>query len=143
MYDLDKVVFTLDEYLYGLRMTESGGNYVAVNPTSGAYGAYQTLPKYLCYYFQSAGQDPVKIKDPAVQDAMAEYHVRKHFERYGNWDLVSLAWHKGGSNADAVIEAFGGCGPNIGVEDIESMFPGESIYINKVNGFAQEYRAAN
>jgi hypothetical protein len=141
MYDPEKTVFSVNAYLYGLRMAESGGDYEAVNPSSGAYGAYQTIPKYLCYYYESAGQDPVNIKDPVVQDAMAEYHVRKHYARYGNWDLVSLAWHKGGSNADQVVSAYGGCGPAIGIEDIDAVFPGESTYINKVNSFAEQYSA--
>lgn len=143
MYDIDKPIFTVEAYLYGLRMTESSGDYEAVNPTSGAYGAYQTLPKYLCWYYQSAGLDPVSIKDPAIQDAMAEHHVRNHYARYGNWDLVSLAWHKGGSNADAVVEAYGGCGPNIEVADIEAMFPGETAYIEKVNAAALEAMSDN
>ena len=139
-YDPYKTKWTMDEYLYGLRMTESSGDYLAVNPKSGAYGAYQTIPKYLCWYYQSAGVDPATIKDPASQDEMAEYHVRKLYERFGNWDLVSLAWHKGASNAQLVLDTFGVCGPAVTVEDIESMHPGETEYINRVNSFAAEYQ---
>ena len=138
-YDIDKTIWTVEEYLYGLRMTESSGDYHAVNPSSGAYGAYQTIPKYLCWYYQSAGLDPVNIKDPETQDAMAAFHVRGLYERWGNWDLVSLAWHKGSGNAVKVLDETGKCGPEVTVDDIEAIFPGESVYINRVNEFASQF----
>jgi soluble lytic murein transglycosylase-like protein len=136
-YDPDDQRWSVDQFLAGLRHVESSGNYRAVNPNSGAYGAYQTIPKYTCWYYQSAGLDPVNINDPATQDAMAEHHCRRHYEKYGNWYLVALAWHKGGTNADAVVEATGGCGPAVTIEDIEEMFPGESEYLLKVKEGAE------
>ena len=47
-------------------MCESGGNYGAVNPSSGAYGAYQILPStsaaYGCDMSTPAGQDECAAK---------------------------------------------------------------------------------
>ena len=34
----------LNRFLYALGQVESGGNYYAVNPYSGAYGKYQIMP---------------------------------------------------------------------------------------------------
>jgi muramidase (phage lysozyme) len=49
-------------------MCESGGNYRAVNPTSGAGGAYQILPSTWAAY---GGTGLPQNAPPAQQDAIA------------------------------------------------------------------------
>jgi muramidase (phage lysozyme) len=49
-------------------MCESGGNYSAVNPSSGAGGAYQILPSTWAAY---GGTGLPQDAPPAVQDAIA------------------------------------------------------------------------
>ncbi len=145
MYNPDKILYTLDEYLAGLRYVESGsiqGDYEAVNETSGAYGAYQITPKYMDYIVSTAGFDPADISDPTVQDGVAEYWARKQFEEFGNWDLVGVAWHAGSSNARLASIETVPCspGPAVTVDMIESAITGESNYVFKVRKGAQEWR---
>lgn len=59
-----------------IRAHESGGNYQAVNTSSGAAGAYQLMPEYaddwaVRYGYPEWADDPVTAWPPAVQDAVA------------------------------------------------------------------------
>ena len=49
-------------------MCESGGNYGAVNPSSGAGGAYQIMPSTWDLY---GGEGAPQDASPAEQDAIA------------------------------------------------------------------------
>ncbi len=145
LYDPNKVHYTVDEFLAGLRYVESGsiyGDYEAVNESSGAYGAYQLVPKYLDYMVSTAGFDPADISDPAVQDGVAEYWAREFYRDFGNWDLVAVAWHAGASNARLALIETTPCspGPAVTVEMIESAIPGESAYVEKVRYGAGKWR---
>ncbi|MEO3826350.1 NlpC/P60 family protein [Actinomadura sp. B10D3] len=84
-------------FLYALRLHESGGgsgqpNYKAVNPISGACGAYQylgttwrgTKRDYMGY--QTACQAP-----PSVQDRRAREDIRKKWNNYHKWQQVAAA----------------------------------------------------
>lgn len=91
-------------FMAAIRRNESGsygGNYQARNKRSGAYGAYQFLPKYWDWYRRSAGLPDGDIRDRHVQDKVAEFHFRRLFKKYRNWDLVSVAWHAGEGRIDA------------------------------------------
>ena len=145
MYDPDKIMYTLDEYLAGLRYVESGsvdGDYEAVNASSGAFGAYQITPKYMDYIVSEAGENPANIADPAVQDRVAEYWARLHYSDFGNWDLVGVAWHAGASNARLVLAQEVPClsGPAVTIEQIGAAIPGESSYVEKVRTGCQVWR---
>jgi hypothetical protein len=132
--------FTIDQYLAGIRYVESGtiyGNYTVVNPRSGAYGAYQITPKYMDYIVTKAGQLVSEISDPAVQDAVAKHWALYYFAEFGNWDLVAVAWHAGGTNARlAQGDTFG---PDVTVEQIEAAIPGESRYVLKMQAGARAW----
>lgn len=81
-----------------IRRIESGsfrGNYYARNKNSGAFGAYQFLPKYWDWYARSAGYPGADIRDRLVQDEVARWHMTRLFNKYRNWDLVAIAWHGG------------------------------------------------
>lgn len=57
---------------------ESGGDYYAVNPSSGAFGKYQCMPSvHIC------------PTDPAAQEAWADEYV---YGRYGSWE-AALYFH--------------------------------------------------
>lgn len=146
MYDSDKVLYSLDEYLAGLRLVESGsvqGDYSAVNETSGAYGAYQVTPKYMDYIVETAGFTVDQfLNEDAVQDEVAAYWARRHFEEFGNWDLCGVAWHAGASNARLALIETSPCspGPAVTVDMIESAIPGESAYVLKVREGCAEWR---
>lgn len=62
---------TLPAVLTAIKQCESGGNYTAVNPTSGASGAYQFLTSTWQSLSASAGYATAAAAPPAVQDAAA------------------------------------------------------------------------
>ena len=62
---------TLPSVLAAIKQCESGGNYTAVNPTSGASGAYQFLTSTWQSLSASAGYATAAAAPPAVQDAAA------------------------------------------------------------------------
>lgn len=57
---------------------ESGGNYKAVNPSSGTYGRYQLMPSYLHGNYS-----------PANQERTANRYVKN---RYGSWVNAKRFW---------------------------------------------------
>lgn len=61
---------------------ESGGNYSAVNASSGAYGKYQLLPGYLHGDYS-----------PANQEKTADNYVHG---RYGSWQNAKAFWQANG-----------------------------------------------
>ncbi len=58
----------MNAFLACVRQRESGGNYRAVNPSSGAGGAYQFMPST---WRAMGGQGLPQNASPAEQDAMA------------------------------------------------------------------------
>lgn len=62
---------TLPAVLSAIKQCESSGNYAAVNPTSGASGAYQFLTSTWQSLSASAGYATAAAAPPAVQDAAA------------------------------------------------------------------------
>jgi hypothetical protein len=62
---------TLPAVLSAIKQCESGGNYTAVNPTSGASGAYQFLTSTWQSLSASAGYATAAAAPAAVQDAAA------------------------------------------------------------------------
>lgn len=55
-----------------IKQCESGGDYHAVNPTSGASGAYQFLDSTWRSMLQSAGYAKASYAPPGVQDQAAQ-----------------------------------------------------------------------
>jgi hypothetical protein len=62
---------TLPAVLSAIKQCESSGNYTAVNPSSGASGAYQFLTSTWQSLSASAGYATAAAAPPAVQDAAA------------------------------------------------------------------------
>jgi resuscitation-promoting factor RpfA len=62
---------TVPAVLSAIKQCESGGNYTAVNPSSGASGAYQFLTSTWQSLSASAGYATAAAAPPAVQDAAA------------------------------------------------------------------------
>lgn len=71
-----------------VKQFESGGNYVAVNPTSGAGGAYQFVPSTWRQYAGQIGVDTTlypraELAPPSVQDAVFQQAVAQR--GLGDW----------------------------------------------------------
>jgi hypothetical protein len=146
-YDMNTDPAIIDLYLEALLQKESTGNYNAVHKTStiidnntgkpikvqalGGYGIldinwYGTDTQTA--WTKMAGIEGADINDPKAQDAVAKYMVQKYFDRFGSWDLVSIAWFAG----DGVAQRLKDTGTiNWNVEDSK----GTSIsqYINEMD----------
>jgi hypothetical protein len=75
--------------LYGLRMTESGGNYSATTRLSSASGAYQYLDSTWNHY---GGYARAKDAPRAVQDAKARADIIGKWNKYHDWQEVAASW---------------------------------------------------
>ncbi len=101
-------------WMYGTRQVESGHDYSAYNSGSGAAGAYQFVTK--TWRPQGWSRDPELAAKPYVGSDGNEYynameappHIQderafnlaaSYFRKFGNWYLVSVAWHAGEGRA--------------------------------------------
>src|SRR5210317_2078253 len=91
----------LQAFRFGIALTEGGGkiDYQQGNSESGAYGAYQFVPKWWDWYSTEAGYPGADIKDPAVQDAVAKYWFNKNYNDFGSWELAAVAHFAGRTTA--------------------------------------------
>jgi len=102
----------IDIYLSALRMKESTNNYLAKHSPSviedfvtgkpirvQALGAYGILDINWDVWSKQAGLAGADWKDKAAQDAVAKYKVQEYFNKFGSWDLVSVAWFAGPGDA--------------------------------------------
>lgn len=83
---------------------ESGGNYQAVNPDSGAAGKYQIMPSNFVglggWDQETIGRDVnlhYFLNHPKVQERIARGKLRDYFEQYGPRGAAS-AWYSGDPN---------------------------------------------
>jgi hypothetical protein len=88
----------VDAFLAALSGQESGGNYGAVNPGSGARGRYQIMPANWPDWARRAGLPPGAPQTPDNQEIVARQIVMDYFEQYGNWRDVAVAWYSGPAN---------------------------------------------
>ena len=104
-------------YLEALKEKESSNNYEVKHKPSQikefgtgkminvqALGAYGILDINFPIWAEELGYKDFDMseddwKDPKVQDAIAKYKVQQYFNRFGSWDLVSIAWFAGPGNA--------------------------------------------
>ena len=120
-YNMNTNPALLDLYLKALKEKESSGNYNAVHKPSiiqdsvtgkpikvQALGAYGILDinwhgtDTQKSWTEMAGLKGASIDDPKAQDDVARFMVQKYFDRYGSWDLVSVAWFAGPGKAQTL-----------------------------------------
>lgn len=113
-YDMNTDPAIIDQYMKALFQKESTGNYNAVHKPSTipdsvtgkqipvqALGGYGILDinwygtETQTAWTKMAGLEDADINDPKAQDAVAKFMVQKYFNRFGSWDLVSIAWFAG------------------------------------------------
>lgn len=75
--------------MYGIRMTESNGNYGATTGLSSASGAYQYLDSTWGHY---GGYARAKDAPRSVQDAKARADIMGKWNTYHDWSKVAASW---------------------------------------------------
>lgn len=77
---------------------ESGGNYGAVNRSSGALGKYQIMPSNIPSWSRSVLGHTITnkqfLKSPALQDKIAQTMLRRYVKKYG-YSGAAAAWYGG------------------------------------------------
>lgn len=94
----------MDDLLYGVMMTESGGNPLAYNASSGAAGAYQFMPDTARDMGLKVNSQVDERLDPEKSRAAASVYMRQLLKRYdGNVDNALRAYNWGMGNVDKWI----------------------------------------
>lgn len=84
----------VDQFMAAISGQESGGNYNARNPDSGASGAFQIMPgNWAPWSRETFGR--VVERTPANQNAVARHKMLQYFDQTGRWDLVARMWYAG------------------------------------------------
>ena len=136
----------VDKFMAAMRRLESGsyqGKYTAAGSVIGsgsyagqqAYGAYQIMPGNWAAWSSEAGLPGADIRDPAAQDAVARYKFTQYYLKYGDWDLVAIAWFAGGSTADRAQKW--------GMAGVGGLSDGNTTvkqYVSKINQYMDAYQ---
>ncbi len=87
----------LSRFMAAVGSVESGGDYTAVNPTSGAFGKYQIMPSNWSPWARQYLGDPYARKTPANQDKVAAGKMTALYRWLGSWRRVAYWWLTGSS----------------------------------------------
>jgi len=109
----------IDVYLLALKEKESSNRYnllhkpgVIPDLETGrpikvqALGAYGILDINWNVWSKQAGLEGADWRDPKAQDTVAKFKVQEYYDKYGSWDLVSIAWFAGPGTANTVSKGF-------------------------------------
>ncbi len=94
--------------LAAIRRHESQDNYLATKTYPGGkvgVGAYQITKGDWSKWSAAAGVPGADWRSPEAQDRVAAHAVTHMMNRYGNPELVALAWYAGSNIADEVARA--------------------------------------
>lgn len=85
-------------FVAAIRGKESGGNYRAVNRSSGALGAYQIMPgnvrAWSRKYLGRTVSTSEFLNNPRLQDYIAQAQLKEYYDRYGPAGAAT-AWYAG------------------------------------------------
>lgn len=85
-------------FVNAIAAQESGGNYKAVNPHSGALGKYQIMPANVAAWSKRIlGRTLTRkqfLASPALQDQIAQTMLRNYVKKYG-YSGAAAAWYGG------------------------------------------------
>lgn len=111
---------------------ESGGNYNAINPNSGALGKYQIMPQNVPGWSQQylgVSWTPQQfLEDPSKQDALARAVLGGYYQQYGARGAAA-AWYSG-NPANANDYGSQSNGPSIGgyVDQVMARMTGHAAF---------------
>jgi hypothetical protein len=87
----------LARFMAAIAHVESGGDYYARNPVSGAYGKYQIMPSSWRAWADRYLGDPNAKPTPANQEFVAAAKFRSLYSSLGAWRRVAYWWLTGSS----------------------------------------------
>jgi hypothetical protein len=85
----------IDRFMAAVAKVESGGNYYAENPTSGAYGKYQIMPSNWPAWADTYLGDASARPTPQNQEIVARGKFQDLYEWLGAWRQVAYWWLTG------------------------------------------------
>lgn len=85
----------LSRFMYAVGEVESGGNYRARNPYSGAYGKYQIMPANWPAWAQRYLGDRHAKQTPSNQEKVAAGKFTSLYRSLGGWKRVAYWWLTG------------------------------------------------
>lgn len=93
----------IDRFLHALGEVESGGNYTALNPVSGAYGKYQILPSnWPAWALKYLGSSSAP-QTPANQEKVARGKVADLYVWLDTWPNVAHWWLTGSGERNQAL----------------------------------------
>src|SRR4249920_1690055 len=85
-------------FMNAIARLESGGNYGAINSSSGATGRYQIMPANIGPWSQMAIGHSVSrnqfLNSPQIQEQVARFMLGKYYNQYGPYGAAQ-AWYGG------------------------------------------------
>lgn len=90
----------IDDFMTGLACVESGGRYGAENPSSGAYGKYQIMPRNWTVWAGRYLGDRRAEPTPENQERVARARIERLFDDRGGWRRVAYWWLTGGTETN-------------------------------------------
>jgi hypothetical protein len=87
----------LARFMYAMGQVESGGNYYARNPYTGAYGKYQIMPSNWPSWASRYLGDPNARQTPTNQEIVAAGKFRSLYSGLQSWRRVAYWWLTGSS----------------------------------------------
>ncbi len=97
-------------FLHAISGQESGGNYGAVNSSSGALGKYQIMPGNIPSWSREALGHSVStsqfLHSPSLQEQIAQYMLHKYYNQYGAGG-AAVAWYAGPGRAAEWVRSGG------------------------------------
>lgn len=101
-------------FLRAISGRESGGNYGARNPDSGALGKYQIMPGNIPSWSREALGRSISAnqfyRSPSLQEQIAQFKLKQYYNKYGP-EGAAVAWYAGPGTANKYMRQ-GGRGYN-------------------------------
>jgi hypothetical protein len=85
----------IDAFMEAIAQVESGGYYYARNPTSGAYGKYQIMPRNWRNWSGRVLGDQKARATPENQEIVAHWRISRLYSNRGSWRRVSCRDRRG------------------------------------------------
>lgn len=127
----------LQAFLWAEGEQESGNNYLAVNPSSGALGRWQVMPSNLSTWLPESGQSVLTpdqfLHSHAAQNAVALTILGGYFKRYGPAGAAAM-WYSGQPDPNVT---YGDPPVNVYVNDVLTLMGSDKVGTITTTGTSQ------